>query len=79
MKYNHKQAIKNYITYEDLYEKAGYRVHKPKITSMTRALIELSKNHRSIKWLKSYLDSYFKKLRENKRNRLRNEHKKQNI
>lgn len=62
-------AIHDYITFEDLYEKAGYKVHKPKVNSFIRALMEYSKNHRSIKWVKTYLDSYFDNLRKQKKDK----------
>lgn len=71
MKYT---AIHDYISHEDLLEKSGYTTYKPAFGSLGKALLEASKNHRSIKWLKNHLDTYFNKLRNNKKNsRNRNE------
>lgn len=71
MKYT---PIHNYISHEDLLEKSGYITYKPAFGSLGKALLEASKNHRSIKWLKNHLDTYFNKLRNSKKNsRNRNE------
>ena len=53
--------------FEDLKSKLGYKTYQPKISSWGRAIISASKNHRSIKWLKNHLDTYFKKIRDNKK------------
>lgn len=65
MKY---EAIYDYISYEDLLEKSGYKTYKPAFGTLGKALLEASKNHRSIKWLKNHLDTYFNKLRSSKKN-----------
>lgn len=66
---SNKQPI--FIDFEDLKEKLGYRVYKPRIGILGKALIKLSKreNQRSIGWLKHQLDELFMK---NKRKKTRN-------
>ena len=66
MKY---EAIHDYISFEDLLEKSGYETYKPTFGSLGKALLEASKNHRSVKWLKNHLDNYFTKLRQDRKNR----------
>lgn len=56
-------AIHNYISTEDLLKKLGYRTRTPRIGSLGRKIMEASKNHRSVSWLKYQLDTYFKDLR----------------
>lgn len=56
-----------HISFEDLKAKLGYKTYQPKIGNVGRALMNASKNHRSIKWLKNHLDTYFKKIRDNKK------------
>lgn len=51
----------NYITSEDLLEKLGYRVYKPKLGSLGRELVKTG--NRSVGWLKKQLDLMFKKVR----------------
>lgn len=64
-KYNHAKAIKDYISFEDLLQKAGYKqYYQPKIGSLGRALLKASNNQRSDNFLKRYWDSYFRKLRQ---------------
>ena len=60
-------AIHDYITYEDLLESLGYRTYKPRLGTLGKALLEASKNQRSNNFLKRYWDSYFKKLRQQKK------------
>ena len=66
-KYNHAEAIKNYISYEDLLQKLGYKQRKPRISNLGRALLDLSNHQRSNSFLKRYWDDYFTKLRENRK------------
>lgn len=67
MKYKKYQSAEhNYISNEDLIEKLGYKVVKPRITGLGKAIMEASKHHRSISWLKNQLDVYFRKLRKEK-------------
>lgn len=54
------------VDFEDLKEKLGYKTYKPRIGNVGRALIQASKSHRSIGWLKYQLDTYFNKYRQNK-------------
>lgn len=61
------KVIRDYLDFEDLIKKSGYKVYKPKIGSVGRALIKASKSHRSIGWLKNQLDAYFRSLRQNKK------------
>lgn len=61
--------------FEDLKEKLGYKTYSPRIGSMGRALIKASKNQRSIKWLKNHLDTYFRNLRHEQKER-KNDNKK---
>ena len=63
MKY---KPINDYTTMYDLFQKLGIKEYKPKIGNVGRAIMEASKNHRSIGWLKNQLDTYFNKLRQNK-------------
>lgn len=67
------RAILDYTNYEDLLKKAGYFEKKPKVGVLGKALAEASKNHRSIKWLKNHLDTYFNKLRQEKKDKGKNE------
>lgn len=60
-------AIHDYLSFEDLLEKLGYRTYKPRIGSLGRSLLEASKNQRSNNFLKKYWDSYFKKLRQQRK------------
>lgn len=67
-KYRYTQP--DFVSYEELFEKLGYKkTYQPKIGSFGRALMEASKNHRSVSWLKNQLDTYFEKIRGNKKNR----------
>lgn len=72
-----------YINFEDLREKLGYKVYKPKIGNFGRALIKASQegNHRSVGWLKRQLDELFRKKRQTERQQRGNlnGNKKQNI
>lgn len=61
------EAIHDYLDFEDLIKKSGYKVYKPRIGSVGRALIQASKSHRSIGWLKNQLDTYFKSQNKNKK------------
>lgn len=64
-----KQKQPEFLSYEELFEKLGYKKqYKPRIGNLGRAIIDASKSHRSIDWLKNQLDTYFKKFRENKKN-----------
>lgn len=65
----------NYIGFEDLLQKLGYRRYIPKLGSLGKALLEASKNQRSNNFLKKYWDSYFRKLRQEKKRK--NEFQKQ--
>lgn len=60
-------AIHDYITFEDLLQKFGYRTYKPRLGTLGKALLEASKNQRSDNFLKRYWDSYFRKLRQQKK------------
>lgn len=71
MKY--KITNTDYITMEDLKQKLGYVTEKEtKVGNLGHALLEASKNHRSIKWLKKHLDTYFTKLRQERKQRKKN-------
>lgn len=73
MKYK-KYAQPDFLTYEELFEKLGYKkTYQPRIGNVGRAIMEASKSHRSIGWLKNQLDTYFEKLRGNKKNNGKNE------
>ena len=77
MKRSSKYAQPDFISYEELFEKLGYKKqYKPKIGNVGRAIIEASKSHRSIGWLKSQLDTYFEKLRGKKNNGNENKRRK---
>jgi len=56
-----------YTSYEDLFEKLGYRKYIPKLGSLGKALLNASRGQRSDNFLKRYWDSYFTKLRQQKR------------
>lgn len=58
------KPINDYLGYEDLVEKAGYKSFTPKIGSFGKALLAASKATKSAKWLKEQLDVYFKKVRQ---------------
>lgn len=77
MKKNNYKPIRDYLSYEDLLEKAGYRRYKPKTGSLGRALIEASKHQGRSSFLNRMLDAYFGKLRQQKKKRLE-ESKRQN-
>lgn len=63
MRYN-RYAQPDFISYEELFEKLGYKKqYQPQIGSVGRAIMEASKNHRSVNWLKNQLDTYFERLR----------------
>lgn len=76
MKRSNKYTQPDFLTYEELFEKLGYKkIYQPKIGNVGRAIMEASKNHRSISWLKNQLDTYFEKLRGHKKNNDKNENK----
>ena len=62
-----QEAIRDYLSHEDLLQQLGYNFYKPKTGSLGRAIIQASKNHRSIGWLKNQLDTYFKRQNKNKK------------
>jgi hypothetical protein len=62
-----QEAIRDYLSHEDLLQQLGYNFYKPKTGSLGRAIIQASKNHRSIGWLKNQLDTYFKRHNKNKK------------
>lgn len=74
-KYNN-EPIKDYINFEDYLRKAGYRRYKPKVGSLGRALIKASKHQGRSSFLNRMLDVYFEKLRQQKNNRQKEQHKK---
>ena len=51
------------VDFEDLREKLGYKIYKPRIGSVGKALYKAIKegNHRSIGWLKHQLDELYRK------------------
>lgn len=65
--HKNNNAIHDYIVYEDLLKKLGYRTYKYRIGTLGRALLEASRNQRSNNFLKKHWDSYFKKLRQQKK------------
>lgn len=65
--HKNNNAIHDYIDFEDLLKKLGYKNYKPRIGTLGRALLEASKNQRSDNFLKRYWDSYFKKLRQQRK------------
>lgn len=69
-KYNHKEAIKDYINFEDLLQKCGYtNNYKPQISNLGKALLKASNNQGRYNFLKRYWDNYFRELRQRKRDR----------
>lgn len=62
-----QEVIRDYLSHEDLLQQLGYNFYKPKTGSLGRAIIQASKNHRSIGWLKSQLDTYFKRQNKSKK------------
>ena len=68
MSYKH-EPIRDYINFEDYLQKAGYRQYKPKVGSLGKALIDASKHQGRSSFLNRMLDVYFKKLRQQKKNR----------
>lgn len=67
MKNKRDKPIHNYIGYEDLLQKLGYKTYKPKLGTLGRALLKASKNQKPDNFLKKYWDIYFKKLRHRRR------------
>lgn len=55
------------VCFEDLLKKLGYKRYTPKIGTLGRALLKASKNQRSDNFLKRYWDSYYKKLRQQRK------------
>lgn len=64
---NKYKPINDYQTHDELFQKLGIKEYQPKIGNVGRAIMEASKNHRSIGWLKNQLDTYFDKLREQRK------------
>lgn len=54
-----------YLDFDGLKEQLGYKVYKPRIGNVGRALIKASKegNQRSVGWMKPMLDELFKKTK----------------
>ena len=63
------EPIRDYISSEDFLDKAGYRRYKPKVGILGKALIEASKHQGRSSFLNRMLDVYFKKLRQQKKDR----------
>ena len=63
------ESIRDYISSEDFLDKAGYRRYKPKVGILGKALIEASKHQGRSSFLNRMLDVYFKKLRQQKKDR----------
>jgi hypothetical protein len=59
--------IRDYISNEDFLQKAGYRTYKPKIGSFGHALIKASKTQGRYSFINKCLDSYFRKLRQQRK------------
>ena len=76
MKY---KAIHKYIDYADLIEKSGYRTNKPRMNSLGKAFIEaVNKSQgRLAGKIKKQLDSYFSRLKEERKQRKEQNGKKQ--
>lgn len=70
--------INNYITFEDFLEQAGYRTHHPAVGSVGQALIKASKNQGRSSFINKCLDSYFRKLRQQRKKNKENGNKEQN-
>ena len=70
------EPIRDYISFEDYLEKAGYRQYKPKVGSLGRALIEASKHQGRSAFINKMLDVYFRKLRQQKKKRQKEQYKK---
>ena len=66
MKY---KAIRNYISYEDLIEKAGYKTYTPKIGVLGKLLRKAVSKSRCLLagQIKKQLDTYFDNTRQHKR------------
>jgi hypothetical protein len=72
MRFKKYTAIHDYINHNDLLQKLGYREYKSKVGGLGKAMLEAcrkSEDYRSISWLKHQLNSYFKKLKEEKKNK----------
>lgn len=73
------EPIRDYISMEDFLDKAGYRRYKPKVGILGKALIEACRSAKSTgnsskhqgrsAFLNRMLDVYFKKLRQQKKDR----------
>ena len=75
MSKQYKREQPEFVSYEELFEKLGYKKsYQPKIGNLGRAIMEASKNHRSVSWLKEQLDAYFEKIRGSKKSN-KNENK----
>jgi hypothetical protein len=72
-KNKHYTPITDYISFEDLLEKSGYKKFIPHIGNVGRAILSASKHHRSISWLKNQLDVYFSNIRNKTKDRKENE------
>lgn len=69
-KKRYNTPIKDYLGYEDLFYKLGYRTHTPTFGSLGKALLAASKRYgRST--LSKQLGVYFKKLREHKKEKFK--------
>ena len=55
--------VKSYLTVAEVIEKSGYKVNKPKIGSLGKALMAASREHSEEKWLKTQIDIMFSGIR----------------
>ena len=78
-KTKHK-PIRDYISFEDYLEKAGYKQYQPKVNSLWLAILEAGKHQGRSSFLNKMLDVYFRNVRQKKRQKeqLKNEFQKQN-
>lgn len=61
------EPIRDYLDFEDLLEKSGYRIYRPKMSSFLKAVLEASKHQGRSSFINRMLDVYFKKLRQQKK------------
>lgn len=57
------ECTKSYISVAEVIEEAGYKVYKPRIGGLGKALMAASRENPEDKWLKGQLDKMFTKIR----------------
>lgn len=71
-----QKKINDYIGMEDCIEKAGYWTFKPLFGTLGQALLKASKNQGRSSFINKCLDSYFKKLRQQRKRQNKNDNSK---